>query len=136
MQDSHELEVVQQLDAMSAELVYHVTEALSPELPPVALSEADQNARCEHRQRIRLTVERFHRLIQIGVTIDWQLVPQEYEWASRVLRSLGVTWDHQNRLIDTYFQEARTRGEWTPDQQAALNRIAFRVQQSGHSVYS
>lgn len=136
MQDSHEFDVVQQLDAMSAELVYHVTEALSPELPPVPLSAADQDARREHKQRIRLTVERFHRLIQIGVTIDWQLVPQEYEWASRVLRGLGITWDHQNRLIDTYFAEAQSRGEWTPDQQAALARIATRVQQSGHSVYS
>ncbi len=136
MQDSHELEVARQLDAMSAELVYHVTESLGPALPPVALSAADQNARHEHRQRIRLTVERFHRLIQIGVTIDWQLVPQEYEWAARVLRNFGVTWEHQNRLIDTYFHEARSRGNWTPEQQAALDQIATRVQQSGHSVYS
>lgn len=136
MQDCNESEVVDQLETMSAELLAHVAELLSHDLPAVPLSPIDQDARRDHMHRVRMTVERFHCLVQIGVTVDWQLVLQEYEWAARVLRRLGITWDHQTRLIDTYFSVAIERGQWTADQKAALKRIAEHIRQSGHAVYS
>jgi hypothetical protein len=81
------------------------------------------------------TARRFHEIVEAGVTVDWNLVAFEFDWAGRKLGSMEITWQHQELLIDTYFQEALRLRDWTDSERAALEQIAEHLRDTARAAY-
>lgn len=128
--------VVAALDLHREELASAVAEFLSQALPMVGLDPAMPDRAAQHRERMRSTAQRFHQLVQLGVTADWSLVSYEFSWTAAVLGRMGITWDHQLTLIDAYFEAARALGGWSADDLAALAQIAAQFRSVGAKAYT
>jgi|GEM_PF-2215583 len=135
MQHETELTVARALDAHREELSDQVAEALAGSLPMVGLSPAAPDRAARHHERMRSTAQRFHQLVQLGVTADWGLVAHEYAWTARVLTQLGITWEHQQSLLDTYFQAARAL-PWADEERNTLDGIIAHVRVLGAEAYA
>lgn len=121
-----ELAVANALEARREEIGALVADSLAYALPMVGLSPALEDRAARHHERMRTTAQRFHQAVQTGVLFDWSMVAHEFSWGGRVLPRHGVTADHLQTLIDTYFQAAATL-PWGEEERAALERIAAKV---------
>lgn len=135
MADEMQCNVAEKLDEQCEELIAHVAECLIHSMPvlgiPVQVAERAER----HQQHMALTARRFHQVVQAGATIDWRLVEFEYDWAGRKLRSMGMSWEHHEVLIETYFEQALLLRDWTPAERDALDQIAACVRDVAEEAY-
>lgn len=131
-----DLAVAHHLNDLRPTLVARVADQLAASLPMVGLAAATAHRAALHHERMRATAERFHDLVQLGVSADWDLVSFEYGWTARVLEPQGISWDHQLALIQAYFAAAEQAEQWSEEEQAALAAIAAQIRASGAANYS
>ncbi len=136
MEPSLEIRIAQALNDMRVSLIAQVTSSLIAHLPQVGIPDFIERKHEQHHQQVQSTVERFHDLVQMATTLDWNMVVYEYEWSSRVLRPMGVTWEHNRTLIDMYFATAIALGNWSHNEREALDVIAARLIEIGAQAYS
>jgi hypothetical protein len=127
MSDERRRRLASALDNRRGQLVHAVARVLGDKLPIVGVPEQAADRAALHRQQMATTAERFHDMVQVALTIDWGLVVQEYAWSRRVLALRGVTWEHQQVLLDAYFAAAGRLGVWTEADRAALDEVAGRI---------
>jgi hypothetical protein len=127
--------IVDKLDEKREELIYRVAEALFSNIPVVGISTYDHDKVMHHHRNMAITAERFHEILQAGATIDWQLVSSEFEWADRKLGTMGITHEHHQTLINTYFQEALDLCEWSPDERSTLEWMAAQLRDAAAVGY-
>lgn len=121
------------LARLRTQLIYAVTDYLAVELVPMA----PPNVRAMvGRDQLAHTVERFHDLVQLGVTADWGLVADEYGWVARVLGQIGINVDHQQTLIDAYFATATSLHRWDANERLALDQIAAQMRAISATAYA
>lgn len=130
-----ELAVAQALETHREELGAAVADALAAGLPMVGLKPGLEDGAARHHERMRSTAQRFHQIVQAGVTLEWSMVAHEFGWGARVLSGHGVTSEHLHALIDTYFQAAAGL-PWSDEERAALDGIAARVRQLAELAYA
>lgn len=128
--------IIHTLDERRDELLAHVTERLQHSLPPIGVSAAAADKAERHHTNMERTAQRFHQIVKAGATIDWSLVGFEFAWAGRKLSSMGATWEHQQVLIDSYFDEALRLHSWSDEEQAALQQMATRLRDVAQTAYS
>ncbi|MFV9506613.1 MAG: hypothetical protein AB4911_18845 [Oscillochloridaceae bacterium umkhey_bin13] len=136
MQPSIESATLNHLAALRPALVNRVAEELAASLPPINASVRDLGSEAHHHERMYSTAERFHEMLLAAVLADWGMVAFEYGWAARVLRPLGVTWEHQERLIQSYFATARELTAWDEDELAALAALEQQVLATCGPIYA
>jgi hypothetical protein len=135
MADEQQTRVVQILNEQRDELLYHVTDALVQRMPQLGLPTKSSDRSERHHTNMESTARRFHEIVEAGVTVDWNLVAFEFDWAGRKLGSMEITWQHQELLIDTYFQEALRLRDWTDSERAALEQIAEHLRDTARAAY-
>jgi hypothetical protein len=123
------------LDRHRDELIRAVATTLSASLPMVGVSVREPDRAAVHREQMATTARRFHEMLQAGLTLDWGLVAQEYAWSRRVLSLRGVTWEHQQALLDAYFAAAGTVRALEDAERAALQQVAERVRQTAADAW-
>lgn len=128
--------VIHALDEMHEELISHVTHVLINDIPPIGVPEHAADHEERHHQNMALTAERFHQIVQAGVSVDWSLVSFEFEWAGRKLTSMGATWENQETLIDAYFDQALRLRTWTDAERATLDQIAGHLRAVAHDAFN
>ncbi len=127
--------VMERLNACRDEVIPRVAVALQPRMPMVHIPAWATDKAALHAQHMLFTAERFHDILRAGATLDWSLVANEFAWAGCVLERLGLTWEHQEWLITTYFAVALGVCDWSAEEQAALKVIAEQVRQVAQSAY-
>lgn len=135
MQPTIETTTLNRLAALRPALVNHVAKELSAAVPPIHSSERDLGHDTQHNERMHSTAERFHEMLLAAVLADWGMVAFEYGWAARVLRPLGVTWEHQTQLIQSYFATARTLASWDEAELVNLAELEQQVLAAGEPIY-
>lgn len=135
MADKHYQSLMHTLDENREELVHRVTEQLFTRIPIVGISSQDMDPSLHHHRNMALTAERFHEIVQTGATIDWKLVTAEFGWADRKLSTMGITHDHHQILITTYFAEALQLRDWSPEERKLLEQIASNIREAAISGY-
>lgn len=135
MADYMQQTVALMLDEMREALIYHVSQTLCYRMPLLDIPLQAEDSIERHRENMHLTAQRFHQIVQAGATVDWSLVEFEYEWAGRKLGSLGMTWEHQEILIDLYFAEALRLGNWSDRELKTLEHIATALRHIAGAAY-
>jgi hypothetical protein len=135
MSDNLQDRVLHTLDSMRENLIHHVTVVLTEYLPILAMPDTVQNKAERHHQNMASTAQRFHEIVQNGASINWDLVGYDFEWAGRKMGSMGYTWQHQEVLIDSYFNAAKRLHTWSDDERAMLDTFAARVREVAEPAY-
>lgn len=135
MADSLQHAVAHMLDEHCEELIAQVSQTLIHRMPMLGISAQATDRLERHQQNMALTARRFHQIVQAGATIDWSLVEFEYDWAGRKLRSMGMSWEHHEILIDAYFSSALHMHNWSPAECDMLGQIAARVREVAEEAY-
>jgi len=127
--------VMDRLNTCRDEVIPRVAIALQPRMPMVHIPAWTTDKVALHAQHMLLTAERFHDIVWVGTTLDWSLVAADFAWAGYVLGRLGITWEHQEWLITTYFAVALGVCDWSEEEQAGLKAIAEQLRQVAQSAY-
>ncbi len=127
--------IMHTLEDMQEDLIHRVAESLFSAIPVVGISELDTEKVKHHHRNMVITAQRFHEIVQAGATIDWSLVSSEFAWADRKLGTMGITHDHHQRLINTYFSEALKLHAWTEEEREVMEHIASELRQAADEGY-
>lgn len=127
--------IMARLNECREELIPRVAAAILPHMPMALIPEWATDKMAIQRQHMQSTARRFHDIVQAGVLLDWSLVAAEFAWASGVLMRLGITWEHQECLITSYFTEVLDLPDWTPEEQHELERIAQHLRVVARAAY-
>lgn len=128
--------IAHELETMREALIQRTAEALTYELPMIGVSDHTEDREIQHQQQMLSTARRFHELTQVAATLDWHLVEPEYDWTRRRLEPMGITWSHQQTLIDTYFAAAASLRDWDEGERSTLEAIADRMREIGSESYT
>lgn len=135
MSTNIESATLQRLAEMRGALVARVADQLTAALPPISPSQYDTAREALHHQRMLSTVARFHDMVLVAASTDWGMVTFEYDWASRVLLPLGITWEHQDQLIRAYFAAALSLAGWSHEARAVLAVIEQQLRAASAPAY-
>lgn len=135
MSASIETTVLKRLGELRAALITRVAAQLTAALPAISPSQYDTDREAQHNQRMLSTAERFHDTLMVAASTDWNMITFEYGWASRVLLPRGVTWEHQDLLIRSYFASARDLNAWDAEELVGLAAIEQQLRTSVEPVY-
>lgn len=115
-------EVLETLDALRAPLIGLVADDLTYTLPMLAIPENTFDLLGLQQRHMLTTVARLHDALQ-AARLNWGLISYEYEWAAQSLPRFGVTEQHQQILLESYFATALKLRSWQPHEQGALAAI-------------
>jgi hypothetical protein len=130
-----DLAVANHLNDLRPVLISRVADQLAASLPMVGIDAAAHHPVALHHERMHMTAERFHDLVQLGISTNWELVSFEYGWTARVLGPQGITWDHQQTLLDAYFTAAEQADQWSEEERAVLTALAAQLRARGAAIY-
>jgi hypothetical protein len=130
-----EATVLKRLGELRADLIARVAAQLTAALPAISPNQYDTAREAQHSQRMLSTAERFHDTLLVAASTDWNMIAFEYGWASRVLLPRGVTWEHQDLLIRSYFTSARELNAWNAEQLTSLEAMEQQLRASVEPVY-